>query len=173
MAAGEARLEAMVKPVDALVGDELLERLRVGIDEPDTALVAPLELLQQLIGLLGEATRIDAENVDLGDVRPDDVGQHHGLGAQAVRVDHAPVLQHRVRELLPHRSGLLLKIEIQELSHGAGDYSQPLPGAERTIATEALRGGYKPVTGERRAAVVRGSNGPRSGLASLALPLPP
>jgi len=51
-----------------------------------------LQFLEELMGLLVQAPGIDAEDVDLRQVRPDDVGEHHRFGAQAVRVHEPPML---------------------------------------------------------------------------------
>ncbi len=112
MAARQAGIEAVVETVDALLRHQLFQGPGVGIDDPDGALVAPLQLLQQLVGLLVEAARIDAEYVDFRHVRPDDVGQHHGLGAEAVRIDDPAVLAHRAKQLFPRRHRLLLELEV-------------------------------------------------------------
>ncbi len=93
-----------------------------------------------------QPTRVDAEYVDLRDVRPDDIGQHHRLGAEAVRIDDTAVRADGGGQLLPNGGGLLFEIEIQQLSHGAGNYSERLPGTERMIPSEGLTVGYRAVT---------------------------
>ena len=74
-----------------------------------------------------EAAGIDTEHVDLGHVRPDDVGQHHRLGSEAVRVNDAAMLAHCGGQLFPDRGGLLFELEGQQFSHNAGDYSHAHP----------------------------------------------
>jgi hypothetical protein len=103
----------VVEAVDALGRGQLLERLRIRVDEAQRALVAALEFLEQIVGFLVQPPGIDAEHVDLGDVGPDDVGEHHRLGAEAVRVDHPAVLACGREELLAHARRLPLEIEIQ------------------------------------------------------------
>src|SRR6185437_10443498 len=80
--------------------------------------------LQQVVGLLVQPPRIDAEHVDLGHVRPDDVGEHHRFGAEAVRVDHAAMLADRGAQTLAHAHRFLLQIQIQQFTHSVADYSQ-------------------------------------------------
>src|SRR2546430_17663517 len=89
-AAFEACLEAVIEAVHALARDQPLERRGVRVDHPDRAPVAALQLLEQLMGLLVQPPGIDAEHVDLGQLRRDDVGEHHRLGAEAVRGPEAP-----------------------------------------------------------------------------------
>ncbi len=82
----------MEEGVHALLVHQLGEAFRIGIHELDALLAAPLELFQQLVRLLVEATRIDADDVDFGNMRPDDVRQHHCLDPEAVGVDDLAVL---------------------------------------------------------------------------------
>ena len=68
--------------------------------------------------LLVQATGVDAEDVDLGQIRGNDVGQHHGLRAQAVGIHHAAVLLHgRAKEFADVR-GLRLQFQGKYLRHG-------------------------------------------------------
>src|ERR1700732_2585132 len=67
-AALEARLEAAVEAVHALARHQPLERYGIGVDEADAALVAALQLLQQVVGFLVKPPGVDAEHVDLGQV---------------------------------------------------------------------------------------------------------
>jgi len=126
-AAREARLQAVVEPVHALLGDQALERLRVRIDDPELALVTPLQFFEELVRFLVQAPGIDAEDVDFGDMRPDDIGQHHGLGPEAVRVHDAPVLTHGGGQVLADSRGFLFELESQQFSHNAVDYSHRPP----------------------------------------------
>ena len=48
---------------------------------------------------------------------PDEVRQHHRLGAQAVRINHPAVVPHRGEQLLARGNGLLFQLECQYLSH--------------------------------------------------------
>ncbi len=78
-----------------MLRDELLDALRVGIDQADALAVATLEPIHEVVRFLVETTRVDADDVDLGNVRPDEIGEHHGFGAEAVGVDHAAMHAHR------------------------------------------------------------------------------
>jgi hypothetical protein len=60
------------------------------------------------VRLLGQASGVDAENLYLGQIRGDDVGEHHGLGSQTVGVDDAPVRAHRRGKKLPNSRSLVL-----------------------------------------------------------------
>src|SRR2546430_10785618 len=122
-AAFEARLEAVIEAVHTLLRHQPLERLGVRVDEPDGAPVAALQFLEELIGLLVQAPGIDAEDVDLRQVRPDDVGEHHGLGPQAVRVHEPPVLAQGAAEQRAHGRRLVFQLERRQGSPGGWDYN--------------------------------------------------
>src|SRR4029077_6000106 len=122
-AALEARLEAVIEAIHTLLRNQPLERPGVRVDDADGALVAALQFFEELISLLVQAAGIDAEDVDLRQVRPDDVGEHHGCGAQAVRVDEPPVLAQGVGQLRAHRRRLVFQFERRQVSHGAWDYN--------------------------------------------------
>jgi len=126
-AARLTRLEAVVEAIDALRRHEALERLRVRIHHTQVALVAPLQLFQKLVGLLRESTRVDTENVYFRHVRPDDVGQHHRLGTQAVRVNDAPVFADGSGQSLADSGSLLFELEVQQFSHSGPDYRRAHP----------------------------------------------
>ncbi len=64
-------------------------------------------------------------------MRPDDVREDHGLGAETVRVHDLAVLAHRRDQPFAGRRRLLLEFEVQELSHSGPDYSQHPQMTER------------------------------------------
>src|SRR5205814_3888965 len=135
----EAGLEAVIEAVHALARDQPLERRGVRVDHPDRAPVAALQLLEQLMGLLVQPPGIDAEHVDLGQLRRDDVGEHHRLGAEAVRVHEAPVAGEGGRELRVHRPRLPFEPERRQLRHDGADYNEAARSEEHTSELQSLR----------------------------------
>ena len=69
IAAGDARLDTAMKAINALGLHQGRQRLGLRIDESNTLAVALFEALQKLVGLLVQPSGIDAEDVDLGQVR--------------------------------------------------------------------------------------------------------
>src|SRR5256714_1610199 len=127
-AAFEARLEAVIEAVHTLLRHQPLERLGVRVDDPDGAPVAALQSLEELVGLLVQAPGIDAEDLDLRQVGPDVVGEHHGLGPQAVRVHQPALVAQRVAEARAQARRLVFQVGCRHGSHGAWDYNDgPVP----------------------------------------------
>ncbi len=112
VAARRAGFEAVVEAVDALCGHEVFQRFRVRIHHAQVALVARLHLAHQLIGLLGEATRVDGEYVYCRQVGPDDVREDDRLGTEAARIDHPSVFLDGRREALTYGYRLLFELEV-------------------------------------------------------------
>ena len=86
MAARQTLVQAVVETVDAAAADVGLEVLGVRVIECDVLAVTSQDTIEQRVGFLVQATGVDAEDVDREVRRPDQVGEDHGFGAEAVRV---------------------------------------------------------------------------------------
>src|SRR3984957_11094776 len=89
LAAADALAQAVVKTVDPVLAHVTLHRLRVRVVQLDTTMIAAFEARDQRQGLFRQPAGIDADDVDRGHMRPDQVGKYHGLRAQAAGIDHA------------------------------------------------------------------------------------
>ena len=95
MAARLTLFEPQIEAIDAVVAHVLFDACSVRIEDLNAALITTLQPIQQRERLVVQATGVEREDFDLGGMRRDDVGQHHGLGAEAVRVDDVLVLVQR------------------------------------------------------------------------------
>jgi hypothetical protein len=98
--------------------------LRVGVNHPQPALVSALECLQKLMRLLVQPSRVDREHIEFGQVWPDEVGQHHRLGAQGIWVGEPPVPAQRLAKLAARRGGGLFELGGARFSHDGPHYSE-------------------------------------------------
>jgi len=91
VAAGHAGLRAGTKAVDAVSGDEPLERTGVRVDDADPAVILALEPFEEIVGLLVEPTGVDRKDIDVGEFAAYEVGENYRLGTEAARVRDALV----------------------------------------------------------------------------------
>jgi len=116
-AARQSRRQALLETIYALRAGQALQLLRVRVHEPNAWTVALFKAAEEVVGLFGQAPGVDAEDLDLGQMRGNDVGQHHGLGTQAIGIHHAPMLTHGRGQKLAHARGFLLQVQGEYVSH--------------------------------------------------------
>ena len=86
MAAGLTFGQPIIKPVDAMLVGISLHGLGLRMDQAQAPAIATLYPLKQRVGLFGQATGVDAEDIDLRDLCADQVGKHHRLSTQTIGI---------------------------------------------------------------------------------------
>src|ERR1700722_2976169 len=110
-AAGAARLGAVKEAVDTLARHQVRHILAIRVNDPDLVVVATLQLGEQLVALLVQPTGVDADDIDFRNAVEDDVRQHHGFGAKAVRVHQSAVFLYGCGQEIADLSGLRFQFQ--------------------------------------------------------------
>ena len=92
VAAGLPFFDAEIEPVDPVVAHILLDVTGVRIEHLDATLIPTLEAIEQRERFIVEPAGIEREHLDVRRVRRDDIGEHHRLRAETVRIDDVLVI---------------------------------------------------------------------------------